>query len=139
MVDRLAAVVAAVDDGSEALLGYIQAPGRLHDRQHRPAEHAGVVHVQDRRVVLLRDEEHVDRCLLVQVVEREELIVLIDRLDRYLPGGYLTEDAIRLHHRILPCDRMSGHVGPPNRPDYLSTCPPVPSRAMPSEYVRSSL
>ena len=57
-------------------------------------EDAGVIHVKQRGIVPLRDQEHVHRRLRMHVRKREKLRILEHGIYRYHPGRNLTKHTV---------------------------------------------
>ena len=91
--DGLTGVDALVGDDAETVLQTL-GPGDLLDGVSHGAHGLGRHVVGDVAVVLLGDYERVDWRLGVKVVERDDLIVLIDNGRGDLVAGNFAEDAI---------------------------------------------
>lgn len=91
--DGLAGVDALVGDDAETVLQALGL-GDLLDGVSHGAHGLGRHVVGDVAVVLLGNHERVDRRLGVKVVERDDLVVLIDNGRGYLVVGDFAEDAI---------------------------------------------
>ena len=91
--DGLAGVDALVGDDAETVLQTLGL-GDLLDGVSYGAHGLGGYVVGDVAVVLLRDHERVDRRLGIEVVERDDLVVLIDNGRGNLVAGNFAEDAI---------------------------------------------
>lgn len=91
--DGLAGVDALVGDDAETVLQTLGL-GDLLDGVSHGAHGLGRHVVGDVAVVLLGDHERVDRRLGVEVVERDDLVVLIDNGRGNLVAGNFAENAI---------------------------------------------
>ena len=91
--DGLAGIDALVGDDAETVLQALGL-GNLLDGVSHGAHGLGRHVVGDVAVVLLGDHERMDRRLGVKVVERDDLVVLIDNGRGDLVVGDFTEDAI---------------------------------------------
>lgn len=91
--DGLAGVDALVGDDAETVLQTLGL-GDLLDGVSHGAHGLGGYVVGNVAVVFLGDHERVDRRLGVEVVERDDLVVLIDNGRGNLVVGNFTEDAI---------------------------------------------
>lgn len=91
--DGLAGVNALVGDDAETVL---QALGlsNLLDGMGHGAHGLGRHVISDVAVVLLGDHERMNRCLGIEVIERDDLVVLVDNSRGDLVVGDFTEDAI---------------------------------------------
>lgn len=91
--DGLAGVNALVGDDAETVL---QALGlsNLLDGMGHGAHSLGRHVISDVAVVLLGDHERMNRCLGIEVIERDDLVVLVDNSRGDLVVGDFTEDAI---------------------------------------------
>lgn len=91
--DGLAGVDALVGDDAETVLQALGLSDLLDGVSHGAHGLGGHV-VDDVAVVLLGNHERVDRRLGIKVVERNDLVVLIDNSRGDLVVGDFTEDAI---------------------------------------------
>ena len=91
--DGLTGVNALVGDDAETVLQALGLSDLLDGVSHG-AHGLGRYVVSDVAVVLLGDHERVDRRLGIEVVERDDLIVLIDNGRGDLVVGDFAEDAI---------------------------------------------
>lgn len=91
--DGLAGVDALVGDDAETVLQTLGL-GDLLDGVSHGAHGLGGHVVGDIAVMLLGDHECVDRCLGIEVIERDDLVVLVDNSRGDLVVGDFTEDAI---------------------------------------------
>ena len=106
--DSLAGVDALVGDDAETVLQALGL-GDLLDGVSHGAHGLGRHVVGDVAVVLLGDHERVDRSLGVKVVERDDLVVLIDNGRGDLMVGDFAEDAIT-HSWFLSSDNAKSRV-----------------------------
>lgn len=91
--DRLAGVDALVGDDAETVLqalGLGDFPNGVGHGAHGLGRHV----ISDVAVVLLGDHERMNRCLGIEVIERDDLVVLVDNSRGDLVVGDFTEDAI---------------------------------------------
>ncbi len=96
--DRLAAVVAGIDDEAVAF-GEVLLAGDLGGGGEQMSDQSGVFggSVCERGEVLPGDDEDVDGCLRVDVGEGEQLLVLVEASDGDCAGGDLAEEAVGGH------------------------------------------
>ena len=104
----LAGVDALVGDDAETVLQALGL-GDLLDGVSHGAHGLGRHVVDDVAVVLLGDHERVDRCLRVEVVERDDLAVLVDDGRGDLVVGNFAKDAIT-HGWFLSSDNAKSRV-----------------------------
>src|SRR6266513_4256296 len=93
MIDALTAILAGVDHGAVTGLG---DPLLTRDRRGHAdhlAEQIGIAHVLERRDVLLRDDEYVNRRLWVRVAPRRDFLVVHHHLRGNLAAPNATENA----------------------------------------------
>src|SRR5207237_9609400 len=101
VVDALTAVLAGVDDGAVAGLGYPLLTRYRHSQHHHAADEVRVVEIIQRPDVLFRDDQNVGGRLRIDVAEGEHLFVVHDHLRGDFPARDLTEDAsLRFSHSI---------------------------------------
>src|SRR5579871_6401398 len=97
MIDRLPAVVTAVEDGTEALAMEVEGLRGLLYRAQGATHQPDVFDIEDRRKMGLGYQQDMDRRLRVHIAECKELIIFIYRLDWDLPGSNFTEYAVVRH------------------------------------------
>src|SRR3990172_5070085 len=130
MIHLLVSHPPRVDDGAKAL-GRPFLAGKLAGKRQHPAEgavlrHAGVV---QRGHVLLGDDQEVHRRLRPDVVERKNVLVLVNLLGRDLAPDDFAENAIHIAH-FLRAAFSSRPAIPSRRCSSASTSPgPRPLRA----------
>src|SRR5215470_19358849 len=96
VVDNLAAFQPAVHAQAVAALGQAPRLSDLASGQETAAEHLGVarLHRHDRADVALGDDQQMDRRLRVDVLEREDRVVLVFDVGPALPRDDTAKDAV---------------------------------------------
>ena len=82
MKDRLSAVFAGIDDGSETGMRQVQRGGRLLRGKHQATKQPFVSNIQQTAVVRLWDEQDVNGRLRMLIAKRNKFVVLKNGLYR---------------------------------------------------------
>ena len=106
MEDALASTGAVVHDEPEI----VAVTGIARDPRSRECElpgERGVVEVREPLDVPARNDEHMERRARVEVIERDDVVVLVDEPRRQLLRDDLAEDAFRHAGTVPACPTRS--------------------------------